>query len=229
VFARHAVPAPIRWEPQPDDQAAHDWLLTEFTADGHVFGPYPFTTNVKGNIGEAVSLCIGRQGDFAGWRVDPANAHDPFSALSRPGVDLVWINDGAEGLQVALQEVKTSGAPNVAVAADLLEDYRKLFGDDARVALASRLQAIAYRIQLLSEDFDLADRLRAVAGNAPATCTGIKLVPTAIHSAYFDAARNRVLGVRTALVGDGWTAVEPWCVSLGDLDARLERLMQGQA
>lgn len=227
MFTRVPQPPIVHFEPDPDADAAHGWLLVRFQAAGHPFGDHPYTNSLKGNIGEAVAHVIGDAHDFINWRCEMANAHDPFSAISRPGVDLLWILDGAN-LLVALQEVKASSDAQLSVADSLLHDYSRLFGDDVRLTFHTRLQAAAYRLEYLSHQIDLAERLRDIGGISPATCVGIDIVPTLIHSAQHAEASKKLLAIRTTLVGDGWPTVTPWSISLPDLDKRLQLLCRGQ-
>ena len=203
---------------------AHAWLLTQLRNSGAPFGTFPVSNPVRGNVGEAIALFIGRAHDFAGWKCIPANAHDPFSPISRSGIDLIWILPTP--LTVVLQEVKLSSDPNLAVADGLIADYAKLFGEDARLTLQTKLQSAANLCEYQDHDLDLANGLRNLGGISPATTQSVTVAPTLIEPG-LPRARPKLIGVRTSIVQQGWAAVAAWSVVFPDLDTRISRLCQG--
>lgn len=226
MFTKHPDNPIIRFKPSPNADAAHNWLLVGFQVAGHPFGNYPFTNLLKGNMGEAFAHMVGKDHDFNGWQCDTANAHAPFSAISTSGIDLLWILDSDE-LTIVLQEVKTSSDKDLQVVANLVADYRRLFGTNLRLTLQTRLQSVAYKLEHFSQQPVLANRIRALGVISPATSTSVKLVPTVIHSSQSVLAKIKLVAVRTTLVADGWQSVTPWVISLPNLDNRMKRLSQG--
>ena len=71
-----------------------------------------------------------------------ANAWDPLSSISRPDIDIVWAYFGElpDGDWVALQEVKTTVTNSLSIADNLIEDYDKLFGENPKLTLRTRLE-----------------------------------------------------------------------------------------
>ena len=222
------------WEGNPDDDAAHQtilaWLQSAVTA-GFLEEKGALSNRVKGNLGEFIAYCIGKGHVFTNVTIaHAANAWDPLSEMSRPDVDIVWLYFGNTEADdwAALQEVKTTGADSLGLADDLIVDYEKLFGENLRLTLQTRLGALKNRLDQQGRG-DLSSRVTALGGPAPNRARGIRIVPTLLH----DSAHNasvKMVAVRQALIGRGWSAdvVECWSVALGNIDQRLTRLARGQ-
>ena len=179
------MPGWLAWKGDPDDNAAHqrllDWLVpvvgVSFWKD-HV----PVSNRVKGNLGEFIAYSIGKHYVFHDNSIaDTANASEPLSDISRPGLDIIWIHFGGTEFQdwAVVQEVKTTGAASLQIADDLISDYGKLFGENLRLTLQTRLAGVKNRLDQHGQGH-LAPRLTALGGPSPRACNGIRLFPTII-------------------------------------------------
>ena len=222
------------WEGDPDDNAAHqtilEWLL-EGAPGGFRNQNAPLPNAVKGNLGEFIAYRIGESYVFTdGTSAYTANASDPLSEISRPDIDIVWLHfgDAESDAWAALQEVKTTGDVSLRLADDLSADYDKLFGENVRLTLPTRLGALKNRLDQLGQA-NLSPRLTALGGPSPDRSRGIRLIPTLIHDKAHDSA-SKMAVVRQILMGKGWSSdvVECWSVALAELDDRLARLARGQ-
>ena len=222
------------WEGDPDDNAAHlavlGWLQQAVTT-GFLQTPTPLSNRVKGNSGEFIAHKVGDTYAFAnGVLAFAANAWDPLSEISRPDLDIVWLYFGPSPADdwAVLQEVKTTGQSSLSLANNLIEDYDKLFAEDPRLTLRTRLDGLKNRLEHLQMG-NLVPRLTALGGLGPSQSQGIKLMPTLVHDSAHDPI-SRMAVVRQALIARGWSApsLYCWAIKLGDLDARLTRLSRGQ-
>ena len=222
------------WEGDPDDNAAHQtilaWLQRAVTSDFLNQGA-SLSNSVKGNLGEFIAYCIGSTYVFTNVKMaHAANAWDPLSEISRPDVDIVWLYFGetADEDWAALQEVKTTGDASLRLADDLISDYDKLFGENLRLTLQTRLGALKNKLDQQGHK-DLSYRLTGLGGPDANRAHGVRLVPTLIHDAAYDSS-TRMVAVRQALIGKGWATdvVGCWSIALGDLDKRLSLLSRGQ-
>ena len=225
----------VAWVGDPDDDSAHltilDWLKDAIGSPSVFLSPavsLPVTT--KGNLGEFVAYKIGAIYYFADHvRADTANAFQPLAFESRTGVDIVWLHFGSSDSYdwIALQEVKTTGVSSLNLADTLNDDYGKLFGEDPRMTLQTRLTSLKNRLDQWGLGH-LAPRVTALGGPSPNMASGIRLIPTLVH----DAAHNsfaKMNAVRQVLIGQGWSAgsIECWSIILEDIDDRLIRLARG--
>jgi hypothetical protein len=139
MFTKAAVSADVVWEPTPDDQSAHDWLLAHLRRMQLPFEDGPITPRIQGNLGECCCWLIGGENDSEGLSGFVANAHQPLQDISQPESDIVWVALASNPLDdwVALQEVKTTGSSNLNYASHLVTDYEKLFGPDLALTLSS--------------------------------------------------------------------------------------------
>jgi hypothetical protein len=222
------------WFSSPDDQTAHDSILIWLRQHVHSFlAVHQCNNSVKGNLGEAISFCIGLWHHFSQHYPFPANALNPLSGNSSKDVDLVWIYFGQTEQQdsITLQEVKTTGNSSLAIASSLIDDYEKLFGTNPAFTLHTRLQAIKNKLEYEVGRADLCDRVDTMAGVSPATCTRIFLMPTLVHERQGAAPGPKLLTVKAAIAAKGWLAANITCCAVGlfDLDARLLRLAMGNA
>ena len=224
----------LAWEGYPDDNAAHQtilaWLESVVTA-GFLKPTDAMSNAIKGNLGEFITYQIGNSYAFTNVEIaHAANAWDPLSRISRPDVDIVWLYFGSSEADdwAALQEVKTTGEAPLSLADDLITDYDKLFGENPRLTLQTRLGALKNKLEQQGQG-NLSPRVTALGGPAPNRAHGIRLVPTLLHDAAYDSS-TKMSVVRQALIGRGWSidAVECWSIALGDIDDRLLRLARGQ-
>ena len=206
------------------------WLQGAVTA-GFLEPPEPLSNAVKGNLGEFVAYQIGEGYVFTNVTIaHAANAWDPLAQISRPDIDIVWLHFGSTEADdwAALQEVKTTGDASLGLADRLITDYGKLFGENLRLTLQTRLGALKNKLDQQGQGH-LSSRVTALGGPAPNRVRGIRLVPTLLHDPAHDSFAKMAV-VRQALIGQGWSTdvVECWSVALGDLDNRLTRLARGQ-
>ena len=224
----------VAWTGDPDDDAAHltvlGWLNE--AVDGR-FPPVqaPLLPAIQGNLGEFISYRIGRNYVFLNAEIaHNANTSNPLNDQSKSDLDIVWLYIGTTPLDdwVAIQEVKTTGIVLRDSARGLVRDYGKLFGENLRLSLSTRLATLKNALDERGNGH-LAPRVTALGGPAPDQSRGVRLVPTIAHDAMFDASTDLVF-VRQSLVGRGWDAgvVQCWSIALGDIDDRLLRLAQGE-
>ena len=222
------------WRPDPDDAAAHRVLLQWLSnAVGSVFlaEGESFTNAIKGNLGEFIAYQVGKNYAFVNGEIaHSANATEPLSRISRSRLDVVWMyfGDNASDDWAAIQEVKTTGQASLDLADDLINDYKKLFGDDHRVRLQSRLTGLMNVLDELGRG-DLSPRLAALGGLGPDSAAGIKLYPTLLHESGIESS-TKMLAIRQAIMAQGWSshAIDCWSIGLAQIDHQLERLARGQ-
>ena len=224
----------VAWKGDPDDDAGHRTVLAwlQSAVDSGFLKPYePLTNAIKGNLGEFVAYKIGESFVFTNMAVaHAANAWDPLSRISRPDIDIVWLyfGDTDDDDWATLQEVKTTSESSLRLADNLITDYDKLFGENLRLTLRTRLGALKNRLDQQGQG-SLSPRVTALGGPSPNLSRGIRLIPTLIHDAAHDSS-TKMTAVRQALIAKGWSSDEVvcWSVALGDLDDRLTRLGRGQ-
>lgn len=227
----------VLWTGNPDCDAGHGSVLAWLRECGHTFLVEADLSDnrLKGNLGEAVTFHVGHDYMFAdpAYHADAANATTPFSRISKPGVDIVWLHFGqrpADDLAL-LQEVKTTGDAALGIADRLIDDYNKLFGTDPQMTLQTRLMAVKNRIEYEDRRPELAKRISFLAGKSPQTSPRIRLLPTVVHERADCEPRTKMLAIRAILTGKGWSssAVTCWSIALTDLDARITRLATGRS
>ena len=113
------------------------------------------------------------------------------------------------------------------LADGLITDYGKLFGENLRLTLQTRLGALKNKLEQQGQG-DLSPRVTALGGPSPNLARGIWLFPTLLHDAAHDSSTKMTV-IRQVLIGRGWSSdvVECWSVALADLDNRLSRLARG--
>lgn len=239
MFSKTEIGPPLTiWAPEPDDEAAHSWLLEGLIALGVPFSEGPISLRTLGNLGEWCCLAIGRSVDFADPRYAafPANAYQPLENISRPGVDIVWVWLDADDPQndfAVMHEVKTTTANNLDYADTLLDDYSKLFGADVRFTLNTRLNDVANRLEFIQNGLELhADQMRLMAGLGPDSSPNVSLYPSVVYDRLqvVDPI-PKMTAVRTSVIALGWApdSVHAWAVGLGNLAARFDALNSGPA
>ena len=168
----HAVAGLLAWEGNPDDDAAHQtilaWLQGVVTA-GFLQPSQPLPNAVKGNLGEFVAYKIGESFVFTNIAIaHAANAWDPLSHISRPDIDIVWLHFGIteDDDWAAFQEVKTTGDSSLNLADGLITDYEKLFGENLRLTLQTRLGALINKLDQQGQRY-LSPRVSALGDRLP--------------------------------------------------------------
>ena len=223
----------VVWTGNPDCQSAHDWLLAWLQARKFPFlaqPPSESNTRIQGNVAETLSMCLALNFRRPTKLCFPANAQHPFSNISRPDIDLLWIGFGTlpSDDYVVVQEIKSTGGDNLNYADTLLTDYDKLFARDPQFTLQTRLQAIQTELEMQNAPYDLLARIAKIAGTSPQTSgNGVRLIPTLVHDLNSISPTPKMLGISATLTGRGWNNVEPWAIGMTDLLARFRRLATG--
>jgi hypothetical protein len=141
----------------------------------------------------------------------------------------VFFGDDQADDYAVLQEVKTTGGPDLSYADQLPIDYDKLFGTDPHFSLHTRLLEAKNELEFVHREPLLVPRLTQLAGATPGACSKIRLVPTLVHDEAADDDEGVLQAVRATIVGGGWEDqhVEAWSIALDDLSDRLSRLAMG--
>ena len=223
----------LLWIGDPDYDQAHqtilDWLRP--TVAAFLDPATPLSNRAKGNLGEFITYCIGKHYAHPTTALAyTANAWDPLGNMSRPGPDIKWLNLGQNPNEdwITIQEVKTTGDNSLALASDLITDYNKLFGQDLKLTLRTRLTHLKNRLDQEGRT-EMAPRITELGGPSPAQSHGVYLVPTLLHDALADSS-TRMAAVRRAIIEQGWPAgnVECWSIQLETIDTRLNQISRGQ-
>lgn len=224
------------WVGDPDCQAAHELildLLQKKKAAPFLPSGTSVTNSIKGNIGEFVALCVLKLTTaHDGMQVVAANANNPLNAISHTEIDIAWIrigNDPAED-QLLVQEVKTTGDPELGYADSLTKDYDKLFGTDPGLTLQTRVQAIKNQLENLGTDSGRLQRLGNLVGNSARTCIGVHLLPTLVHERANADPVSKLIAVRSNIAGLGWDIgkIFPHAIGFNNLNDRIQRLAEGR-
>jgi hypothetical protein len=226
----------VLWVGDPDCQAAHDAILLwlQQTCPNFSSAPSIGANILKGNLGETIAFCVGYWYVFDAPHTKSfaANTLNPFAGISRPDIDIVWIRFGEtiDDDVAILQEVKTTRDASLSLADSLLSDYDKLFGTNPRFTLHMRLQDIKNRLEYEHKRPELCPRVSEVAGQSPQTSPQVQLFPTLVHERNGSDPQTKMLAIRETLCSKGWArrSVQPWAISLFDLDTRLLRLAMGR-
>ena len=190
------------------------------------------SNSIRGNLGEFIAYHIGRNHVLPQrMEAHAANAWDPLSSISRPDIDIVWAYFGElpDGDWVALQEVKTTVTNSLSIADNLIEDYDKLFGENPKLTLRTRLGGLKNRLDQQGRGH-LAPRLTEIGGPpTPGGARGVRLVPTLVHDSALDSS-TKMAAVRQGLIGKGWLpeSIRCWSIQLDNINQRLTRLSRGQ-
>ena len=222
------------WKGDPNDDAAHQQIFNWLNdaVEGVYLEPGKSVTNrIKGNLGEFIAHKIGRTFVFSNCELsDTANADEPLSDISRPGIDILWFHLGCSETDdwLALQEVKTTNDDSLRLADQLVEDYEKLFGTNIRFTLQTRLTAFKNRLENYGKT-DIYERISKLAGSSAELVPAIRAIPTLVHVPS-ESAVVKMATVRETLVAKGWATgrIECWSIPLSDLDQRLNRLARGE-
>ena len=227
------------WVGNPNCQATHDAILAwlqERDSSFRIFSPIPPEPDniLKGNLGEAISFCVGVWNDFSEPYIPfPANAFNPLGTIYKSDIDIVWIffDEIAENDIAVIQEIKTTSDKSLGIADRLIDDYDKLFGTAPKFTLRNRLRTIKTEVEYKLKRPDLLPRMNQLAGNSPSTSPKIRLVPTLVHERRGTDPQTKMVAIRSTLCNaKGWSssAVTAWAIGLTDLNSRLIRLAMGQ-
>lgn len=216
-------------------QEAHDFVLQKLQTHAASFigSAAEMSEPRKGNLAEFITAWVGQIEAFVGFHLcQPANAHQPLNAVSRQGLDLLWLQFGeSPGQDLAVvQEVKATGSPGLAYASSLPPDYQKLFGTNPNLTLQTRLAVAKSELEFGGASPDLIHRVTLLAGATAATSPNIQLVPTLVHDDMAPSPEVRLQAVRAAIAGQGWPSsqITPWSIALDALEDRLLRLAMGR-
>ena len=223
----------LLWIGDPDDNQAHRiilaWLrsaLVDFLAPGT-----PLSNRTKGNLGEFIAYCIGRH------HIHPPavsaygeNTYNPLGDISNSGLDIKWLNIGQTPATdwISIQEVKTTGSDSLSLADGLITDYDKLFGQNLKFTLRTRLNQFKTQLEQQGRH-ELVPRITELGGPRAEQARGIHLAPTLLHNASLDST-TKMAAVRQAIIGQGWPpqTVECWSIQLDDIDTRFTQISKGQ-
>ena len=234
IFLKQTISGVELWSGDPSCQAAHESLLAALAKTGpFIAAGEQLTTRRQGNLGEFVALMVARHAPLEHTNVYAINAFQPLQDISHAGLDLTYLyfdpTDPSKDT-LYIQEVKTTGDVALAYANKLTEDYQKLFEEDPKFTLNTRIQGLATKIELGDKRPDLGDRLRSLATTEAKFCTKVKLIPTLMHEKRGTDPVTKLLAVKTAISTLGWnsTQIQPWSVAFEDLISRLTRMARGQ-
>ena len=223
----------LLWIGDPGDEQAHQailaWLRSarvDFLAPGT-----PLSNRIKGNLGEFIAYCIGRHNvhppDVSAYG---ENTYNPLGDISNSGLDIKWLNLGPTPATdwMIIQEVKTTGSSSLSIADDLIADYDKLFGQNLKFTLRTRLNQFKTKLEQEGRH-EFVPRITELGGPRANQARGIYLFPTLLHSASLNST-TKMSAVRQAIVGLGWPSqtVECWSIQLDDIDTRLTQISRGQ-
>jgi hypothetical protein len=190
-------------------------------------------TRRQGNLGEFIAFRVGLDAPLQHTSAHALNAFQPLQDVSHAGLDVTYLYfdplDSSKDA-VYIQEVKTTSAATLGYADRLIEDYQKLFEEDPKFTLNTRIQGLAMKLEAGDKRPDLADRLIALAATEARLCTKVKLIPSLVHEKYGTDPVTKLLAVKTAISALGWNSsqVQPWSIALENLIQRLTRMARGQ-
>jgi hypothetical protein len=222
------------WTGDPTCQAAHEALLAILAKAGpFICATEPLSARRQGNLGEFIALQVALHAPLQYTSVHAMNAFQPLQDISNAGLDVTYLyfapSDESNDC-IYIQEVKTTGGITLDYAETLVDDYQKLFDEDPKFTLNTRIQGIATKIAWGEKRADLADRLRNLARTEPKSCTGVRLIPTLVHERLGTDPVVKLLAVKTAISALGWVSgdIRPWSVAFEDVILRLTRIARGQ-
>lgn len=234
IFHKQTTSGIELWRGDPTCQAAHEALLTVLAKTGlFLAAGDQLTTRRQGNLGEFIALNVALQAPLQHNSIHALNAFQPLQDISHAGLDVTYLyfdpTDPAKD-HLYIQEVKTTSGVTLSYADTLTEDYQKLFEEDPKFTLNTRIQGLATKVELGDKRPDLSDRLRALAATEAKLCTQVKLIPTLVHEKAGTSPVTKLLAVKTAISTLGWgpAQIQPWSIALEDLIPRLTRMARGQ-
>jgi hypothetical protein len=221
-----------RGNPQCDD--LHSFILEHLRQIGCTFVPSGTSLRMPqiGNLGEFICFVVEHAKTFPNCIFEPANALRPLNTISNDGIDILWLSleQNPQNDFVVLQEVKTTGDPDLPIHYKLVQDYRKRFGQSSADTLSIALQALKSRLRFQDGNPQRALRVTRLAATSPSNASSILLMPTIVHDAIATNAQGVLLNVKTAVAALKWPAsvIHPRSIALTDLMARLQNLSQGR-
>jgi hypothetical protein len=222
------------WRGKPQCSDLHSFVLDHLRQIGCTFVPPGSSLSLPqmGNLGEFICFVVERAKIFPECIFEAANALRPLNTISNDGVDILWLSlqQNPEDDFVVLQEVKTTGDPDLTIHRKLVEDYRKRFGQSSAETLSTALQALKSRLVFRDRKPEWALRVTKLAATSPTNASRIFLMPTIVHDASAANAQGILLSVRTAVAALKWpeSVIYPRSIALTELTHRLEQLSQGR-
>ncbi|MES3022776.1 MAG: hypothetical protein V4857_14460 [Pseudomonadota bacterium] len=220
----------------PDCQTFYAWVIDNLVELMHqgFEAPNPplasITTGQMGNLGEAITLLVGRTDRFS---VEPfiyvlGSALTPFNPSALTGVDIMILYLDPNGVvandRLFIQEIKTTGKSNLDYSKALIGDYDKLLDTTyPTLSLMSRVSALKCKLKWEHRFSD--DKLQRVEDLAQATapdCTRLRLLPTLIHDRA-NCSVSALSHVMTEIQKQGWPqgTIEAWSISMSQLSEAL--------
>lgn len=240
-FSKRQIPVPgvgdiHAYTGTPDCRTFHNWILDSLIEMLHPqFGPpnpplTSLTTGHKGNLGEAITVLVGKTDRFSTGPFVFAlgGALTPFNAGAQIGLDICILYLDPNGIaandRLFIQEVKTTGSADLNYSKKLIEDYEKLLDTTTpTLSLMSRVSALKVKLKW-EHNFpnDKLQRVEDLAQISAAACTRVRLLPTLIHDRGSDPS-TALSHVMTEIATQGWSAgcIEAWSISLTLLDQTL--------
>jgi hypothetical protein len=207
----------------PSCAAAYEWVLELLrdTTGAWLSNPADFNDRIKGNIGEFVAFHLTKKDVGADWYVFYSNTDTPLSRISGAGLDICYLFLGSDAAgaedRLIIQEIKTTGSPNLSYAEALVSDYDKLRSVDPSLNLQARVRALKARMRDTHSitDRSLLDRVQLLAHPHPAKCSKMYLLPTLVHELKGSDPVPRLSGVRAKIALQGWSVSLIFPVSIG--------------
>lgn len=231
--AVHGVGHLTTYVGHPDCGTFYRWIiksLIEMTHHGFAPPTPPLQsieTGQKGNLGEAITVLIGKTDRFSAEPFVCAfgGALTPFSAGTTIGLDITIVYLDPMGQvsndRLFVQEVKTTGKSDLAYSKALIGDYKKLLDTTApALSLMSRVSALMAKLKWEHNFSDeKLKRVEDLVQVTPGDCTRLRLLPTLVHDRGVDSsvAMSHVIA---EINKQGWApdCIEAWSISLSKLD-----------
>lgn len=241
AFAKNQVPVPGVGDihiflGSPNCQTFYTWVIDSLVELMHpgFDAPNPPLTSIStaqmGNLGEAITLLVGRTDRFS---VEPfiyvlGSALTPFNPSALTGVDIMIVYLDPNGVvandRLFIQEIKTTGNADLSYSKALISDYKKLLDTNyPTLSLMSRVSALKCKLKWEHRFTD--DKLQRVEDLAQVTaadCTRLRLLPTLIHDRG-SCSVSDLSHVMTEIQGQGWPqgTIEAWSISMSRLSEAL--------
>lgn len=226
-FKRDEAHGIVLWTGDPDCETARKAVRAKLESNSaYLLKTSDELTQIRaGNLGEYISFLIGKDFDFSHYQPVPANALNPLGPISKADLDIVWCYFGASDTEdlILLQEVKTTYSSDLEIRSKLITDYKKLFDTDPSQQLATRLMCLKNHFQYVLDQKHYLKRIDKLQASTPAACQQIKIVPTLVHERIDAKPVEKLIAVRSSLIGLGWNekSIIPWSISFEDFENRL--------
>ncbi len=240
AFTKISSPSSNGWPIQlirgnPNCSAFYKWIYAELDK---VTKEWPakitkdtLTTGRKGNLGEFLSARVahasGLSGKKNGYTLALMGALTPHQDGAPTGLDItiVHLDPGGDESKdrLYIMEVKTTGAPRLTYANELVKDYKKLLGKAAVAgSLGQRHNWLMGYLMVVHEfEEDELERVSRLFLPQAKDCKGIRLLPTLVHDRTVgdSAAITALDAVAEKIKKQGWGAktIEPWSIAIDNL------------